>query len=145
MIRSDYILRLIEQLGAALRAFMTGSTVSGVQIENAQGMIEDSCRRALGLSYSTIRAMPPEHLIELFRAGGGTWMDRCFLMAGLLEYDAELSRQSGDVARSKESAERALYLYSVLKADPCVPPDYEIQKRSEQLLKLLEKLQAVRS
>jgi hypothetical protein len=61
-------------------------------------------------------------------------------VASLLEYDAEISRQSGDVARSKESAERALYLYSVLKADPCVPPDYEIQKKSEQLMKLLGEL-----
>jgi hypothetical protein len=137
MIRSDYILRLIEQLGAALRAFMSGSTVSGLQTEHAQGMIEDSCRRSLGLSYSTIRAMPPEHLIELFRAGGGTWLDRCFVVANLLGYDAEISRQSGDAARSKESAERALYLYSILEADPCVPPDYEIQKKSEQLAKLL--------
>jgi hypothetical protein len=140
MIRSDYILRLIEQLGAVLRAFVSGSTVSGLQTDRPQGMIEESCQRALGLTYSTIRAMPPEHLIELFRAGGGTWLDRCFLAASLFEYDAEISRQSGDAARAKESAERALYLYSVLKADPCVPLDYEIQKKSEQLMKLLGEL-----
>jgi hypothetical protein len=142
MLRSDYILRLIEQLGAALRAFVSGTTVIGLQTETTQGMIEDSCRRALGLSYSTIRAMPPEHLVELLRAGGGTWMDRCFLVGILFEYDAETSRRSGDVARAKESAERALYLYSVLEADPSVPPDYEIQKKSEQLIKLLGELKA---
>jgi hypothetical protein len=55
MIRSDYILRLIEQLGAVLRAFVSGTAVSGLQTEDAQGMIEDSCRRALGLSHATIR------------------------------------------------------------------------------------------
>ena len=140
MIRSDYILRLIEQLGAVLRAFVSGTAVSGIQTEDAQGMIEDSCRRALGLSYSTIQAMPPEHLVELLQAGGGTWMDRCFLAAILFEYDAETSRQSGDVARAREAAERALYLYSVLKAAPGVPPDYEIQKKSERLMKLLGEL-----
>jgi hypothetical protein len=138
MIRNDYIMRLIEQLGAVLRAFVSGTAVSGLRTEDTQGMIEDSCRQALGLSYSMIRAMPPEHLVELLRAGGGTWMDRCFLAGILFEYDAETSRQSGDMARARESAERALYLYSVLEADPGVPPDYEVQKRSEQLMKLLD-------
>ena len=137
MIRSDYILRLIEQLGAVLRACLSGTAISGLQTEDTQGMIEDSCRRALGFSYATIRAMPPEHLVELLRAGGGTWMDRCFLAGILHEYDAETSRRSGDVARARESAERALYLYSVLKADPGAPPDYEVPKRSEQLMILL--------
>jgi len=142
MIRNDYIMRLIEQLGAVLRAFVSGTAVSGLQTEDTQGMIEDSCRRALGLSYATIRAMPPEYLVELLRAGGGTWMDRCFLAGILHEYDAETSRRSGNMARAREAAERALYLYSVLQADPGVPPDYEIQPRSERLMKLLGKLNA---
>jgi hypothetical protein len=142
MIRSDYIMRLIEQLGAVLRAFVSGTAVSGLQTEDTQGMIEESCRRALGLSYATIRAMPPEHLVALLRAGGGTWMDRCFLAGILHEYDAEISRQSGDMARARESAERALYLYSVLQADPGAPPDYEVQKRSEQLMILLGEFDA---
>jgi hypothetical protein len=46
------------------------------------------------------------------------------------------------VARARESAERALYLYSVLEADPGVPPDYEIQKKSQRLMKLLGELKA---
>lgn len=121
---------------------MSGTAVSTLQTEDTQGMIEDSCQRALGLGYATIREMPPEHLIELLRAGGGTWMDRCFLAGILFEYDAETSRRSGNVARARESAERALYLYSVLKADPGVPPDYEIQKKSEQLVKLPGELKA---
>jgi hypothetical protein len=86
--------------------------------------------------------MPPEHLIELLRAGGGTWMDRCFLAGILHEYDAETSRQSGDGARARESAERALYLYSALEADPGMPLDYEIQKKSERSMKLLAELKA---
>jgi hypothetical protein len=142
MIRSDYIMRLIEQLGAVLRAFVSGTAVSGLQTEDTQGMIEDSCRRALGLSYATIRAMPPEHLVELLRAGGGTWMDRCFLAGILHEYDAETSRRCGDSARAREAAERALYLYSVLQAAPGAPPEYEIPRKSERLMKLLGELEA---
>ncbi len=142
MIPGDYILRLIEQLGAVLRAFVNGTAVSGLQTEDTQAMIEDSCRRALGLSYATIRGMPPEHLVELLRAGGGTWMDRCFLAGILHEYDAETSRRSGAVARARESAERALFLYATLNADPGVAPDYEIQKKSERFMKLLGELEA---
>jgi hypothetical protein len=82
-------MRLIEQLGAVLGAFVSCTAVSGLQTEDTQGMIEESCRRALGLSYATIREMSPEHLVELLRAGGGTWMDRCFLAGILHEYDAE--------------------------------------------------------
>lgn len=37
MIRNDYILRLIEQLGAVLRAFVSGTAVSGLQTEDTQG------------------------------------------------------------------------------------------------------------
>jgi hypothetical protein len=99
-------LDLIEQLGGTLRTFLSGETVSD-QTEDAHGMIEDSCRRAFGLSYATIREMPPEHLVELLRAGGGTWMDRSFLAGILHEYDAETSRQSRDMARAREAAERA--------------------------------------
>ncbi len=142
MIRSDYILRLIEQLGAVLRAFVSGTKVSELQTEDTQAMIEESCRRALGLCYTTIRKMPPEHLVELLRSGGATWKDRCFLAGILHEYDAETSRRAGDVARAREAAERALYLYSVLEADPGVSPDYEIQKKSESLMKLLGEIEA---
>lgn len=140
MLRTDYILRLIEQLGAVLRSLMGGNTASETQAEHARGAIEDACQRMLGLSYSTIRGMAPEHLIQLFQAGGGTWQDRCFAGAILLGHDAEISRRSGDATRARESAERALYLYSVLKTDPGLPPTYEIPAKSQQLMELLGKL-----
>lgn len=36
MIRSDYILRLIEQLGAVMRAYMSGGTVDIHEISHAE-------------------------------------------------------------------------------------------------------------
>ena len=140
MLRTDYILRLIEQLGAALRTLMGGSSVSEAQTEQSLEMIETACQRVVGLSYSTIRGMAPEQLIELFRSGGGTWLDRSFAVASLLGHDAEISRRAGDAVRARDSAERALYIYSVLKADPGLPPSYEIDAKSRQLIRLLEEL-----
>ena len=139
MIRSDYILRLIEELGAFLRALM-GDRSSGLKPADLQAAVENSCQQGLGLNYATIRGMTPEELIALFRSGGRTWMERCYLVATLDACDAEISRRRNDLARARESAQRALYFYGVLVADSTVPPEYDVASKSEELLEFLRTL-----
>ena len=137
MIRTDYIIRLIEELGVFLRALMGDRSSHVRPAEDLQAAVEDSCQQGLGLSYGTIRAMTPEDLLALFRSGGRTWVERCYLAATLDACDAEISRRRHDVTRARESAQRALYFYSVLIADPSVPGEYDVQNKSEELLQFL--------
>jgi hypothetical protein len=137
MIRTDYILRLIEELGVFLRALMGDRTNRFRPAEDLQAAVEDSCQQGLGLSYATIRAMAPEELLALFRSGGRTWLERCYLAGTLDACDAEISRRRRDVTRARESAQRALYFYGVLIDEPTVPPEYELQSKSQELLELL--------
>jgi hypothetical protein len=131
MIRSDYILRLIEELGVFLRALMGDRTRRFRPAEDLQAAVENSCQQGLGLSYSTIRAMAPEDLLALCKSGGKTSMERCYLAATLDGCDAEIARMRSDAAHARESAQRALYFYGALIADPTVPPEYDIQSKSK--------------
>jgi hypothetical protein len=140
MIRTDYILRLIEELGVFLRALMGDRSSRFRPAEDLQAAVEDSCQQGLGLSYATIRAMAPEELLALFRSGGRTWLERCYLAATLDACDAEISRRRCDVARARESGQRALYFYGVLIAEPTVPPEYDVQSKSQELLEFLSTL-----
>jgi hypothetical protein len=140
MIRTDYIIRLIEELGVFLRALMGDRSNRFRPAEDLQAAVENSCQEGLGLSYTTIRAMTPEELLALFKSGGRTWLERCYLAAMLDACDAEIARRRIDIARARESAQRALYFYSVLLAEPSVPPEYDIQSKSDELVQFLSAL-----
>jgi hypothetical protein len=84
MIQRDYILRLIDQLGALLRVLL-GSEGDVKRPEKAisdsaqsDDALERSCQAAIGLSFRTVKERSPDELVELFRSGGATWVSRCF-------------------------------------------------------------------
>jgi hypothetical protein len=143
VIQRDYILRLIDQLGALLRALVG----SGGEIKRPETAVSDAsqsevalekaCQEAIGLSFRIIKEMPPEELVELLRSGGATWISRCFLVARLFEFDAEIAARVNQYYRAKQSLQRALYFYSLLRSNPEVPNEYCVQERFEHAVKLL--------
>jgi hypothetical protein len=143
MIQSDYILRLIDQLGALLRALLgSGGDVKKPEkpISDAAQLdvaLEKSCQEAIGLSFRTIHEMPPDKLMELLRSGGATWVSRCFFVGCVFEFSAEIARHIKQDERAKESAEKALYFYNFLCSNPEVPDEYRIEERFEHAAKLL--------
>jgi hypothetical protein len=145
VIQRDYILRLIDQLGALLRA-LVGSGGDVKRPENAisdasqsGAALEKACQEAIGLSFRIIKEMAPDELIELFRSGGATWVSRCFLVARLFEFDAEIAKRVNQCERAKQSIQRALYFYSLLRSNPEVPDEYCVQERFQHAVKLLAK------
>jgi hypothetical protein len=143
MIQRDYILRLIDQLGALLRALLGSEdhvkrpekpTSDAAQLDV---VLEKSCQEAMGLSFRTIKEMPPDELMELLRSGGATWVSRCFFVGRLFEFDAEIARRITQRERAKESAQRALYFYNFLRSNPEVPDEYRVEERFEHAAKLL--------
>jgi hypothetical protein len=143
VIQRDYILRLIDQLGALLRALLgSGDQVQRPEIllSNASQLdiaLEKACQEAMGLSFRTIKEMPPDELAELLRSGGATWVSRCFFVGRLFELDAEIASRINQNERAKESMERALYFYNFLYSNPEVPDEYRVEERFKNAVKLL--------
>jgi hypothetical protein len=144
MIQRDFILRLIDQLGEFLRdLFGSGSGTTILEKQNfnvaeAEDALEKSCQQALGLSLQTIREMPPDEVIQLFRSGGATWTSRCFFVGRLFEFDARIAARIMELGRAEESAQRALYFYNLLRGTPEVPDEYRIKERFDAATKLLQ-------
>jgi hypothetical protein len=143
MIQRDYILRLIDQLGALLRELLgSGGDVKKPEkpISHAAQLdvaLEKSCQEAIGLGFRTINEMPPDKLMELLRSGGATWVSRCFFVGRVFEFGAEIARHIKQGERAKEFAEKALYFYNFLCSNPEVPGEYRIEERFERAAKLL--------
>ena len=143
MIQRDYILRLIDQLGALLRALLS----SEAHVKRPQQPISDaaqldvalekSCQEAMGLSLRTINELPPDELMEVLRSGRATWISRCFFVGRLFEFDAEVARHIKKHERAKQSIQRALYFYTFLCSNPEVPDEYRVEERFKQAAKLL--------
>jgi hypothetical protein len=91
----------------------------------------------MGLSFRTIKEMPPDELVELLRSGGATWVGRCFLVGRLFEFHAEIAARINQRERAGGSLRRALYFYSLLRANPEVPDEYCVEERFRQAAKLL--------
>ena len=143
MIERDYILRLIEQLGALLRALVgSGGDVKGPEqaissASQSDVALEKACQEAMGLSFRIMNEMAPDELVELLRSGGATWVSRCFFVARLFEFDAEIAGRVSQSDRAKQSLQRALYFYNLLRSNPEVPDEYCIEERFQHAVKLL--------
>ena len=143
VIQRDFILRLIDQLGEFLRELLgagSGATIVEKQdfnVAEAEGALEKSCRQALGLSLQTIRDMAPDEVVQLFRSGGATWSSRCFFAARIFEFEAQIATRNKELERARLSAERALYFYSLVRSNPEVPAEYQVEERVETVTKLL--------
>jgi hypothetical protein len=143
VIREDYLLRLIEELGAFLRKLFDAGADSRNRSENVETpspgytKLEEVCRQGVGLSYSMLRQMAPETVLQLFRSGGVNWIERCFFVAVLFDSDARISLNQSDTVRGTEAAARALYLYEQLRVEPVARDIYEVDTRIAELRALL--------
>ncbi len=136
MIQRDFILRLIEQLGALLRAF----TSSQGRIAHPTEMfvaLNEACRQGLGLSFETLSAMSPQEILNLFESGGATFQSRTALAACLFGHKAKIVSKMPEATRAIPAAQMALYLWQQLRGDPALPPEYEVEEHIEELVKFL--------
>ncbi len=107
MIQRDFILRLIEQLGALLRAF----TSSQGRIAHPTEMfvaLNEACRQGLGLSFETLSAMSPQEILNLFESGGATFQSRTALATCLFGHKAKIVSKMPEATRAIPAAQMAL-------------------------------------
>lgn len=114
MPQRDYILRLIEQMGAALVALRT--RILGRKVDSAviQGELAGLSGRA-GYDLDLLRGFSAETLHMLVAPTGEVEPARCWMMAEVLYLDglqAEVEGRSGD---ARNSLEKARLLYTLLE------------------------------
>ena len=114
MDRRDYIMRMIEQVGAILAALRRRILRQEVSREEAAKTLRDAARLG-GLDYELARAMTPETLLLMVAPGGEVDPGRCWLLAELSYTDGVEAEVAGDVDEARRSLGRAAYLFGLLQ------------------------------
>lgn len=114
MDRRDYIMRMIEQVGAMLAALRKRILGGGGSLGEVREDLEEAARLG-GLDYDLARAMSLETLLLMVAPGGEVEPGRCWLLAEL----SYLEGLDAQLAESEEEARRALeragYLFGLLQ------------------------------
>lgn len=111
MLRRDYLLRLIEDMGriaARIRELLVRGGVADVETELRAGA------RLAGLELQAIRALTADSLLLLLRPTGDTDPTRLTIVAQLLDLDAELARAGGDEEGAVRASQKANRLRAAL-------------------------------
>lgn len=113
MVQRDYILRMIEELGAALialRKAIFGGKASGAEVE-------DTLRRAAssaGMDIELARAASAEALPAMVAPTGEVEPARCWVLAEALMTDGVHRLQSGEFAAARSSLAKAATLFDLV-------------------------------
>ena len=117
MLRKDYIMRLIEQLGVAMARII--SLKQNNQAHEALKEIEQACEKYLGLDPRVIEAASGEALLGLMSMGGKFDPRRAVLLGELLKEEGELYEMESMAERSYWAYTRSLWLFlESLNQDP---------------------------
>src|SRR5215467_3213306 len=117
MLRKDYIMRLIEQLGVAVARII--ALKNNNQAHEALKEIEQACEKYLGLDPRVIGAASGEALLTLMSMGGKFDPKRAVLLGELLKEEGELYEMESMAERSYWAYTRSLWLFlESLNQDP---------------------------
>jgi hypothetical protein len=109
MIRQDYLLNLIEQLGKFLRQAIAGESVnSDIELNQTLEQLTDEI---LGLPVSLITSLQPEELIHLFELSDRMVVEKCYLTAEINRLKAIVEKDSDEKERLQE---RAVFFFDLI-------------------------------
>jgi tetratricopeptide (TPR) repeat protein len=109
MMRQDYILRMIDELGQAW-ALVVGRMRAG-QYEEALGDLDGAARRHVGLSLRLVGGLSSEQLLRMLRTGSALDRGRCVALAELLRQEAEVLDLQGRPGEATASRLKALDVF----------------------------------
>ena len=95
---TDYIMRLIEQIAAALAGIIAKQ--HGGQYAEARDDLDEKCLETIGMHLSDVTRSSPEAMAELLASAGALRYSRSVLLAELLLLDASLGGALGDDSRA---------------------------------------------
>lgn len=108
-LKDDLLQRTVEQIARTL-AWLAGRVHDVEATGEVRGRLEDAYRDHLGVAGDTIRRLSTDQLLGVLSAAGALDGDRSFVVAALLELDAEIP--DPDDARRAALRMRALELYA---------------------------------
>ena len=111
---ADYILRMIEQLAAAIAGIVASKNRG--DLPRAALEIEDKCLEQTGLPLSVIKQSAPDTLVALLAVGGTLRHTRGVMLAELLVLDAGLAEVRGNPLDPVNSYLLAQRLFARLQA-----------------------------
>lgn len=118
MVKRDYLLRVIEQLGVAWAGVLRLAGLrQGGQYQEAEQTIDQLLRQFLGLNSGALTTLSAAELIGLVRlgraagAGDEVIAEKLLLLGALLREHAELQEAQGDHDSAVESALKGLQVY----------------------------------
>lgn len=109
MIRQDYLLRLIEQLGVFFRRALANE--SSANAETLTTQLDQLTDEVIGLPGELILSLPVEELISLFELSDRMVIEKCFLAGEINRIRAELETQPEEQAIHKD---RAIFFFSMV-------------------------------
>lgn len=115
MYQRDYILRLIEQAGAALRRLL--AEIREQRPEEALETADAAVALVLDTSSELASSLTDEGLVVFLSAGGGVDVERAVMLAELLAGRADAFEAAGRPAEAGESRRRAAALLSAAVAE----------------------------
>lgn len=122
MIRNDYILREIEQLVQFIVRLFRLDTVEMTELS---GEIESVAKQFAGLNLETLKKLPADQLLDLFKLGGRPDVMKIFSAAILLAREAEArARLTGDPLDAPVQMAKALILFN----ECLIQPDENIRR-----------------
>ena len=108
-LKDDLLQRTVEQIAHAL-ARLAGRVHDAEAASEVRGQLEDAYREHLGAGGDTIRSLSTGQLLDVLSAAGALDGDRAFVVAALLELDAQVP--GPDEAHRAALRMRALELYA---------------------------------
>ena len=139
MVQRDYILRIIEQLGAAL--IQLRKAILGRNAEDAQ--VESVLRRSaagVGMDLDLARVASLDSLAAMIAPTGDVDPMRCWLMGETLLTDALHQRSKGHGAGALEALARARVLFALVGKEAFLAGYPEADARIREIDELVEEL-----
>ena len=143
MVQRDYILRLIEQLGAAL--IQLRQSILGKGAEDAQ--VESVLRRSaqgVGMDLDLARVASPDSLYAMIAPTGEVDPMRCWLMGETFLTDALHQRSKGRRKEAMDALVRARVLFSLVGKDALLAGYPEASERVDEIDALMQALESDR-
>lgn len=109
MIRQDYLLRLIEQLGVFFRRALANE--SSTSSEALASQLDQLSDEVIGLPGELILSLPVEELVSLFELSDRMVIEKSFLAGEINRIRAQLETHPEEQAVQKE---RAIFFFSMV-------------------------------
>jgi len=136
MIRKDYILRIITELTTVLTTILGFRQAQ--QYQGALDFIDQVFKQALGFGSDLINSVPDETLLAMLTSFNTLDIEKCLLVASLLNAEGDVYLDQGDFDTSYYRYLKSLHLFLEVLLSHSDINDPDILAKIEELLNKLE-------